>query len=257
MVPRNCPLQLFIEPLGTVDKATPTWWRLILDARISNEFHDACVVWYFSVLQLAALLDVCEVMFAEDLEDAYHLSIFSGCTVDPSSRACSPSTSMVRWSPAGGWAWAATSTRASVSISRPGGTPGWLWNLLPGSTELNHHNLDDWTGPLPATQPLSRPRPGQAGGGATPTMGPPSLGARPPGALAAAPPRPRCAPAPRPPPLLPPRLTVPGTAAPSSYSRHKGPDTCAPSPSLPTLIAPGARPADDVHPGLTLHHLLP
>ena len=80
MVPRNCPLPLFIEPLGAVDKATDPWWRLILDARISNEFQDPWGVWYFSVSQLAALLDVCDIMFAEDLEDAYHLSIFSGCT---------------------------------------------------------------------------------------------------------------------------------------------------------------------------------
>jgi hypothetical protein len=41
MVPWNCPLPLFIEPLGAVDKAMPPWWRLILDARISNEFQDA------------------------------------------------------------------------------------------------------------------------------------------------------------------------------------------------------------------------
>jgi hypothetical protein len=33
MVPLNCPLPLFIEPLGAVDKATPPWWRLILDTR--------------------------------------------------------------------------------------------------------------------------------------------------------------------------------------------------------------------------------
>jgi hypothetical protein len=83
MVPWNCPLPLFIEPLGAVDKATPPWRRLILDARISNEFQDAWGVWYFSVSQLAALLDVCDIMFAEDLEDAYHLSIFSGCTGRP------------------------------------------------------------------------------------------------------------------------------------------------------------------------------
>ncbi len=40
IVPRGCPLQLFIEPLGAIDKATAPWWRLILDARISNEFQD-------------------------------------------------------------------------------------------------------------------------------------------------------------------------------------------------------------------------
>ena len=83
IVPRNCPLPLFIEPLGAVDKATAPFWRLILDARLSNEYQDSWGVWYFSVWQLAALLDHCDLMFVEDLEDAYHLSIFSGCTGRP------------------------------------------------------------------------------------------------------------------------------------------------------------------------------
>ena len=83
MIPPGCPLPLFIEPLGAVDKATPPWWRLILDARLSNLLQDPWGVWYFSVAQLAALLDVCDIMFAEDLEDAYHLSIFAGCTGKP------------------------------------------------------------------------------------------------------------------------------------------------------------------------------
>ena len=83
MVPRNCPLPLFIEPLGAVDKATDPFHRLILDARLSNEFQDPWGVWYSSIMQLAALLDVCDIMFAEDLEDAYHLSIFAGCTGKP------------------------------------------------------------------------------------------------------------------------------------------------------------------------------
>ena len=83
MIPQGCPVPLFIEPLGAVDKATAPWWRLILDARISNEYQDPWGVWYFSIAQLAALLDYCDIMFAEDLEDAYHLSIFSGCTGKP------------------------------------------------------------------------------------------------------------------------------------------------------------------------------
>ena len=36
IVPRGCPLPLFIEPLGAVDKATSPFQRLILDASISN-----------------------------------------------------------------------------------------------------------------------------------------------------------------------------------------------------------------------------
>ncbi len=88
MVPRGCPLPLFIEPLGAVDKATDPFWRLILDARISNEYQDPWGVWYFSISALAALLDVCDIMFAEDLEDAYHLCIFSGCTGKPMWSCC-------------------------------------------------------------------------------------------------------------------------------------------------------------------------
>ncbi len=83
MVPRNCPLPLFIEPLSAVDKATDPFWRLILDARISNEFQDPWGVWYFSISALTSLLDVNDIMFAEDLDDAYHLCIFSSCTGKP------------------------------------------------------------------------------------------------------------------------------------------------------------------------------
>ena len=83
MIPPGLPLPLYIEPLGAVDKATSPWWRLILDARLSNLLQDPWGVWYFSVGQLAALLEVCDIMFAEDLEDAYHLSIFAGCTGKP------------------------------------------------------------------------------------------------------------------------------------------------------------------------------
>ena len=66
MIPHGCRHPLFIEPLGAVDKATAPWWRLIFDARISNAFQDPWGVWCFSVAQLAALLDVCDTMFAED-----------------------------------------------------------------------------------------------------------------------------------------------------------------------------------------------
>ena len=80
VVPPWCPPPLFVEPLGAVDKATDPFWRLILDARISNEYHDEWGVWYLSISALAALLDECDILFAEDLIDAYHLSVFAGCT---------------------------------------------------------------------------------------------------------------------------------------------------------------------------------
>ncbi len=37
----------------------------------------------FHISQLAALLDFCYIRFAEDLEDAYHLSIYFGGTGKP------------------------------------------------------------------------------------------------------------------------------------------------------------------------------
>jgi hypothetical protein len=53
---------------------------------------------------------------------------------------------------------------ATGSISRPGGTPGWLWNLRSESTELDHHNLNRWLGPVQPLHFLSRPRPAPAMG---------------------------------------------------------------------------------------------
>ena len=53
--------------------AAPWWRRLILDAtssRLSNLLQDPWGVWCFSVAQLAALLGVGDIMFAEDLEEA-------------------------------------------------------------------------------------------------------------------------------------------------------------------------------------------
>ncbi len=50
------------------------------------------------------------------------------------------------------------------SISRPGGTPGWLWNLLPGRTEHDHHNVNERLGPVQPLYLLSRPRPAPATG---------------------------------------------------------------------------------------------
>jgi hypothetical protein len=37
--------------------------------------------------------------------------------------------------------------KLATSISRPGGTPGWLWNFWPDSTEPDHHNLNEPLGP--------------------------------------------------------------------------------------------------------------
>ena len=68
------PLPVYIEPPGALDKATAPLWRcLILDAtssRLSNLLQDPWGVWCFSVAQLAALLGVGDIMFAEDLEEA-------------------------------------------------------------------------------------------------------------------------------------------------------------------------------------------
>ena len=67
--PPGLPLPLYIKPLGAVDKATsppPPWWRLILDARLSHLLQDPWGVLVFSVGQLAALIDVYDILFAGD-----------------------------------------------------------------------------------------------------------------------------------------------------------------------------------------------
>jgi hypothetical protein len=49
-----------------------------------------------------------------------------------------------------------TTRESEGLVSRPEGTPGWLWNFWPGSTELDHHNLTKPLGPVDPGPALSR-----------------------------------------------------------------------------------------------------
>ena len=79
-IPGYCKMPLYIEPLGAVDKATAPFQRLITDSRLSNEIHQDWGVWYNSAEHLSTLLDFGDILFADDMTDAYHSTPFSGCT---------------------------------------------------------------------------------------------------------------------------------------------------------------------------------
>lgn len=79
-VPRGCPPPLVIEPVGAVEKSTDPYYRLITDARLSNDELDEWPVRYWTVLEAAAGLSYGALMCADDAKDAYHLSAFAGCT---------------------------------------------------------------------------------------------------------------------------------------------------------------------------------
>lgn len=80
LVPHGCPPPLVIEPVGAVEKGTDPYYRLITDARLSNEELDEWPVRYWTVLEAAAGLSYGALMCADDAKDAYHLSAFAGCT---------------------------------------------------------------------------------------------------------------------------------------------------------------------------------
>jgi hypothetical protein len=79
-IPGLCRMPLYIEPLGAVDKATAPYQRIITDSRLSNEIHQDWGVWYNSAEHLSALIDFGDILFADDMHDAYHSTPFAGCT---------------------------------------------------------------------------------------------------------------------------------------------------------------------------------
>ena len=79
-VPPDCSPPLVIEPVGAVPKSSPPGYRLITDARISNQDLDEWPVRYWTALEAAAGLRYGALMCADDAKDAYHLSAFAGCT---------------------------------------------------------------------------------------------------------------------------------------------------------------------------------
>jgi hypothetical protein len=64
-------MPIYIEPLGAVDKATAPFQRLITDSRLSNEIHQDWGVWYNSAEHFSTLLDFGDILFVDDMTDAY------------------------------------------------------------------------------------------------------------------------------------------------------------------------------------------
>ncbi len=61
-------------PLGTPDRCI---------ALADPGDPEALTLFFGPAGPLAVLLDVCDLLFAEDLDDAYHLNISAGCTGKP------------------------------------------------------------------------------------------------------------------------------------------------------------------------------
>lgn len=92
-VPRHCLQPLIVEPLGSVPKSTPPNFRLISDARQSNASLGKWPVRCMNIREMAAGLDYGAIMSGDDVNDAYHLVPFGGCTgelFEDVALACSP-----------------------------------------------------------------------------------------------------------------------------------------------------------------------
>lgn len=79
-VPPLCAPPLVVEPLGAVEKSTAPFYRLISDARRSNKCLGKWPVRCMNLKDLASALDYGALMSGDDVNDAYHLSPFAGCT---------------------------------------------------------------------------------------------------------------------------------------------------------------------------------
>ena len=77
--PRAQCLPANISPLAAVDKSTDPFYRMVQDAREPNEGVAPWKVKYYTVVDLAMMLDYGDIMFALDFSDAYHLTALPGC----------------------------------------------------------------------------------------------------------------------------------------------------------------------------------
>ena len=68
------------NPAGSVPKKGPDKYRAISDAREANLGVGDWGVRLFTVEDIIDMLDWCSIMYGEDLGDAYHVSVFAGCT---------------------------------------------------------------------------------------------------------------------------------------------------------------------------------
>ena len=70
---------VLLQPCGAVPKGSAPFYRLITDARYGNRMYSDWGVSYTSAAELSHVLNRCEFTWCTDLEDAYHLAVFSGC----------------------------------------------------------------------------------------------------------------------------------------------------------------------------------
>ena len=92
-VPPSCPPPLVVEPLGAVEKSTAPFYRLISDARRSNKCLSKWAVRCMNLSDMASALDYGAIMSGDDVNDAYHVSPFGGCTgglVEDFGLTCGP-----------------------------------------------------------------------------------------------------------------------------------------------------------------------
>jgi hypothetical protein len=70
---------VLLQPCGAVPKGSAPFYRLITDARFGNRMYSDWGVSYTSAAELSHVLHQCDFTWCSDLEDAYHLAVFSGC----------------------------------------------------------------------------------------------------------------------------------------------------------------------------------
>ena len=97
--PRASCLPATISPLAAVEKATDPFFRLVQDAREPNEGVAPWKVNYYTVRDLAMMVDYGDILFALDFRDAYHLTALQGCHAEQREER------WVEQEPGGGWVW--------------------------------------------------------------------------------------------------------------------------------------------------------
>ena len=79
-VPPGVPPPTVIEPKAVVAKKGKDKYRDITDAREGNKSLEPWGVIYFTARDLADALMPCAIVSGHDMQDGYHISLFSGCT---------------------------------------------------------------------------------------------------------------------------------------------------------------------------------
>ena len=90
---------VLLQPCGAVPKGSAPFYRLITDARFGNRMYSDWGVSYTSAADLSHALHRCDFTWCTDLEDAYHLAVFSGCggALRPTRRPVVSGSGEVSW----------------------------------------------------------------------------------------------------------------------------------------------------------------